>query len=64
MHLQFSRVLLSMQHVQNNGSIYLHVFIVKHGKSPDPSTGKTNFSKKFTLYRSKLLNKWVLIFHF
>lgn len=46
------------KNLQNNGSIYLHSFIVASGKSPDPSTGKGRFSKKLTVYRSKKLNKY------
>ncbi len=44
--------------MQNNGSIYMHTFMVKAGKSPDPSTGKTRFSKKWTLYKSRRINKF------
>ena len=45
------------EHLQNNGSIFIHCFMVKGGKSPDPSTGKGKFSKKWTLYRTRRLNK-------
>jgi hypothetical protein len=37
--------------------LYLHAYIVRAGKSPDPATGKGRFSKKWTLYKSKMLNK-------
>ena len=40
------------QNVINNGSIYLHCYFVKEGKSPDP-TDKGKHSKKFTVHRSK-----------
>ncbi|XP_023326290.1 cleft lip and palate transmembrane protein 1 homolog [Eurytemora carolleeae] len=43
--------------VQNNGSLYIHTFIVKSGKSPDPKAGKL-FSKKYTVYKSQRLNKF------
>ena len=43
--------------LQNNGSIYLHTFVVKGGKSPDPSTGKGKFSKKWTMYKKRMMNK-------
>jgi hypothetical protein len=43
--------------VQNNGSLYIHTFIVKAGKSPDPESGKL-FSKKYTVYKSQRLNKF------
>ena len=36
----------------------MHAFIVKAGKSPDPSTGKGRFSKKWTLYKTKQLNRY------
>jgi len=45
--------------VQNNGSVYLHSFIVKAGKSPDPSAGKGHFSKKWTVYKTQRLNKFM-----
>ncbi len=42
---------------RNNGSLYLHAYIVRSGKSPDPATGKSAYSKKWTLYKMKQLNK-------
>ena len=45
--------------VQNNGSLYLHYFVVREGKSPDPSTGKGMFSKKWTAYKKQQLNKFM-----
>lgn len=45
--------------VQNNGSLYLHSFVVREGKSPDPSTGKGMFSKKWTAYKKQQLNKFM-----
>lgn len=44
--------------LQNNGSIYLHTFLVREGKSPDPAAGKGLFSKKWTTYKSHRLNKF------
>eukprot|EP00092_Neocalanus_flemingeri_P039654 GFUD01043186.1.p1 GENE.GFUD01043186.1~~GFUD01043186.1.p1 ORF type:complete len:633 (+),score=190.98 GFUD01043186.1:50-1948(+) len=44
---------------QNNGSVYMHAFIVKGGKSPDPSAGKGFFSKKWTGYKTQRLNKFM-----
>ena len=41
----------------NNGSIYLHTFVVKAGKSPNPKDGKL-FSKKNTVYKTQRLNKF------
>lgn len=54
----FSTTIPASERLQNNGSIYLHAFIVREGKSPDPSTGKKRFSKKWTLYKTKMLNKY------
>lgn len=45
------------QGVQNNGSIYLHVFFVKEGKSPNPKD-KGKYLKKYTVTSSKRLNKY------
>ena len=45
--------------VQNNGSLYLHSFVVREGKSPDPSAGKGMFSKKWTAYKKQQLNKFM-----
>ncbi|CAD5116209.1 DgyrCDS5125 [Dimorphilus gyrociliatus] len=42
--------------IQNNGSIYLHVFIVKAGNSPDPRD--SSYDKKFTIKKTKRLNKF------
>ncbi|XP_059156203.1 putative lipid scramblase CLPTM1 [Physella acuta] len=54
----FGQVEIS-QNVQNNGSLYIHVFFVKEGMSPDPNdrSAKT-YSKKYTAHRSKRLNKF------
>ena len=41
--------------------IFISLFIffpVKAGKSPDPSTGKGRFSKKWTMYKSRMMNKF------
>ncbi|XP_005100873.1 cleft lip and palate transmembrane protein 1 homolog isoform X2 [Aplysia californica] len=45
--------------VQNNGSLFIHVYFVKEGKSPDPTDRASKlYSKKYTAYRSKRLNKF------
>ncbi|XP_021917519.1 cleft lip and palate transmembrane protein 1 homolog [Zootermopsis nevadensis] len=44
--------------VQNNGSIYLHVYFTRRGKSPDPSSGKGMYSPHHMAYSKKLLNKY------
>ena len=48
---------LIFKKLQNNGSIYLHSYAVAHGKSPDPSAGKGVYSRKWTVYKRKQLNK-------
>jgi len=45
------------ERVQNNGSIYIHSFVVRTGKSPNPKDGKL-FSKKNTVYKKQMLNKF------
>ena len=47
----FMGMLFSFQRVQNNGTIYLHLYFVKAGNSPNPDDD--NYSKKDTIYRSK-----------
>lgn len=47
------------ERVQNNGSVYIHTFIVREGKSPDPSAGKGVFSRKWTTYKTQRLNKFM-----
>nr|CAX73746.1 Cleft lip and palate transmembrane protein 1 homolog [Schistosoma japonicum] len=40
-----------------NGSLYIHVYFVKPGFSPDPNTGN-NYSLKYTVYKSKMLTRY------
>ncbi|XP_059095522.1 putative lipid scramblase CLPTM1 [Tigriopus californicus] len=56
--LTFDTTLPTTQALRNNGSLYMHAFIVRAGKSPDPSTGKGRFAKKWTLAKTKRLNKF------
>ncbi|KRY34960.1 Cleft lip and palate transmembrane protein 1 [Trichinella spiralis] len=42
--------------VQNNASLYLHVFVTKAGKSADPKA--KNYSKRYTIHRWHQLNKY------
>lgn len=53
----FYLVFFPIQRVQNNGSIYLHTYIVPKGFSPDP-TKKHLYSKSLTLHASKMINKF------
>ena len=43
------------ERVQNNGSIYLHIFLVRNGYLPYPKKGYL-FSERFTVHKSKRLN--------
>ena len=38
--------------------IYILSIPVKAGKSPDPAAGKGKFSKKWTMYKSRMMNKF------
>lgn len=42
------------ERVQNNGSLYLHMYVVKEGYSPDPS----NTAPQFVIYKKKQLNRY------
>ncbi|XP_069956369.1 putative lipid scramblase CLPTM1 isoform X2 [Cherax quadricarinatus] len=44
------------ERLRNNGSLYVHVYFVKSGFSPDPSSEL--YSKKYTLYTTQRLNKY------
>jgi len=54
----FSTQFEASETLQNNGSVYLHSYVVAPGKSPDPSDGKGMYSKKRTIYKRKQLNKF------
>lgn len=56
---EFSTQIAASDSVQNNGSLYLHTFIVRAGKSPDPNSGKNMFSKKWTTHKVQKLNKFM-----
>ncbi|UYV65288.1 CLPTM1 [Cordylochernes scorpioides] len=45
------------EHVQNNGSVWLHVYLVKYGNSPDPSD-KGRYHRQTTVHKVKRLNKY------
>lgn len=44
--------------VRNNGSIYLHAYIVKSGKTPNPKDGKDVYGGKNVCYLRRMLNKY------
>lgn len=54
----FSTSFPTSERLRNNGSIYLHAYVVSHGKSPDPAAGKGRYSKKWTIHQVKQLNKF------
>ncbi|XP_067136586.1 putative lipid scramblase CLPTM1 [Centruroides vittatus] len=49
--------ILATENVKNNGSLWMHLFITKSGKSPNPAD-KGRFSRKYTIYKKKRLNKF------
>lgn len=56
-HFMFVAYIFIQQNVQNNGSIFLHVFYVKAGDSPNPQD-KERYSRKLTVHRFKQLNRY------
>ncbi|PVD26713.1 hypothetical protein C0Q70_14391 [Pomacea canaliculata] len=51
--------IIPSENVQSNGSLYVHVFFVKEGKSPNPADkADKRYLKKYTAHRSKRLNKF------
>ncbi|XP_031833326.1 putative lipid scramblase CLPTM1 [Nomia melanderi] len=44
--------------LKNNGSIYLHVYVTKSGKSPNPKAGKNIYAGDYMSYSKKMLNKY------
>jgi len=56
---EFSTQISLSESVQNNGSLFMHAFVVREGKSPDPNAGKGVFSKKWTTYKTQRLNKFM-----
>ncbi|GAB6026041.1 Cleft lip and palate transmembrane protein 1 like protein [Chamberlinius hualienensis] len=45
------------ENLRNNGSIYIHVYLVIHGNSPNPKD-KESYSGKYTVYKHKMLNRY------
>lgn len=44
--------------LKNDGLIYLHVYITKSGKSPNPKAGKGVYAGDYMSYSRKMLNKF------
>ncbi|XP_038214517.1 cleft lip and palate transmembrane protein 1 homolog [Zerene cesonia] len=53
----YSTSIEASESLKNNGSIYLHVYIVPSGKSPDPRD-KSNHAGQYVTYGRKMLNKY------
>lgn len=49
--------------LQNNGSIYLHVYATKFGKSPDPESGELLYANNQMSYSRKMVNKYKKMKH-
>lgn len=45
------------EHIRNNGSLYLHVYVTRDGLSPDPRAD--NYAKNQFSYGKKMLNRYV-----
>jgi len=43
--------MFDVQNVQDNGTLYIHVYFVKAGNSPNPADD--NYERRFTVYRSR-----------
>ena len=44
--------------LKRNGSIFLHVYVTKSGKSPDPAAGKGIYAGNYVSYGRKMVNKF------
>ncbi|KAJ0175585.1 hypothetical protein K1T71_008744 [Dendrolimus kikuchii] len=55
--VSFSTSFTPSNSLKNNGSIYLHVYIVRSGKSPDPKN-KEEYGGPYITYGKKMLNKY------
>jgi len=42
--------------VQNNGSFYMHAYLVQTGDSPDPNSG--TYNERYTIHRTRQMNKF------
>lgn len=46
------------ERLKQNGSIYLHVYVTKSGKLPNPKAGKGIYAGDYMSYSRKMLNKF------
>ncbi|KAJ9576720.1 hypothetical protein L9F63_025383, partial [Diploptera punctata] len=44
--------------VRNNGTLFIHVYVTRKGKSPDPAAGKGIYAPHQMAYNRKMLNKY------
>ena len=44
--------------MRNNGTLYIHVYVTRKGKSPDPAAGKGVYAQHQMTYNRKMLNKY------
>lgn len=51
-----TKEIIPTENLKNNGSIYLHTYIVKSGRTPKPKT--SGYSGQYTCYMKKMLNKF------
>jgi hypothetical protein len=53
-----SKTIKPSNQLKNNGSIYMHVYVMKSGYSPDPASGEDYYAGKNMGYTRRLLNKF------
>ncbi|KAL0831271.1 hypothetical protein ABMA28_002116 [Loxostege sticticalis] len=53
----YSTEIVASDSLKNNGSIYLHVYVVQSGMSPDPKN-KEDYAGPYVTYGKKMLNKY------
>nr|CAD7425293.1 unnamed protein product [Timema monikensis] len=44
--------------LRNNGSLFVHVYVTRHGRSPNPETGKGVYAGQHMAYSWRMLNKF------
>lgn len=44
--------------VQNNGSLYIHSFLVREGDSPNPNAAGGLYNSKYTIHQKRQMNKF------
>ncbi|XP_022122839.2 cleft lip and palate transmembrane protein 1 [Pieris rapae] len=52
-----STSIVPSESLKNNGSIYIHVYVVPNGKSPNPKD-KNNYAGPYVTYGKKMVNKY------